>query len=259
MSAPLQLLLRDCRLPDGRVADIGCLDGRIEAIGSLAARAAARTIACDGRAVTPGLVDAHIHLDKALLDDRAPSREGSLAEALRVTGEAKRGFTREDISSRARRVLDMAIRQGTTAMRSHVEIDPIVGLTGFEALSALKREYAPAIDVQLCAFAQEGIVKAPGTDALLREALSAGADLVGGVPYVDPDPRRHVDIVFDLALFPTFRPLPYSHGSPGNPAATGRMTWRSGSRRACIAGSTSAWKRCWRDDARSARAASSPS
>ena len=199
MSAPLQLLLRDCRLPDGRVADIGCLDGRIEAIGSLAARAAARTIACDGRAVTPGLVDAHIHLDKALLDDRAPSREGSLAEALRVTGEAKRGFTREDISSRARRVLDMAIRQGTTAMRSHVEIDPIVGLTGFEALSALKREYAPAIDVQLCAFAQEGIVKAPGTDALLREALSAGADLVGGVPYVDPDPRRHVDIVFDLA------------------------------------------------------------
>ena len=68
-------------------------------------------IACDGHAVTPGLVDAHIHLDKALLDDRAPSREGSLAEALRVTGEAKRGFTREDISSRARRVLDMAIRQ----------------------------------------------------------------------------------------------------------------------------------------------------
>jgi cytosine deaminase len=144
-------------------------------------------------------VDAHIHLDKALLDDRAPSREGSLAEALRVTGEAKRGFTREDISSRARRVLDMAIRQGTTAMRSHAEIDPIVGLVGFEALAALKREYAPAIDLQLCAFAQEGILEVPGTEELLREALRAGADLVGGVPYVDGDPRRHVDIVFDLA------------------------------------------------------------
>ncbi|HZP39084.1 MAG TPA: amidohydrolase family protein [Methylomirabilota bacterium] len=199
MSPPLDLLLRDCRLPDGRLADIGCRGGRIETVGSLATRAAARTIACEGRAVTPGLVDAHIHLDKALLDDRAPSREGSLTEALRVTGEAKRGFTREDIASRARRVLDMAIRQGTTAMRSHVEIDPIVGLTGFEALAALRREYAPAIDLQLCAFAQEGILKAPGTDALLREALRAGADLVGGVPYVDPDPRRHVDIVFDLA------------------------------------------------------------
>jgi len=199
VSTPLDLLLRDCRLPDGRLVDIGCLGGRIEAMGALAGVPAARTIACDGHAVTPGLVDAHIHLDKALLDDRAPSREGSLAEALRVTGEAKRGFTREDISSRARRVLDMAIRQGTTAMRSHAEIDPVVGLKGFEALSALKREYAPAIDLQLCAFAQEGILKVAGTEALLREALRAGADLVGGVPYVDPDPRRHVDVVFDLA------------------------------------------------------------
>jgi len=199
MTAPLDLLLRECRLPDGRVVDIGCRDGRIALLGSLAGHPAAREIAGEGRVVTPGLVDAHIHLDKALLSDRAPSREGSLAEALRVTAEAKRGFTRDDILARARRTLDMAVRQGTTAMRSHAEIDPIVGLMGFEALATLKREYAPAIDLQLCAFAQEGILKSPGTEALLREALRAGADLVGGVPYVDPDPRRHVDIVFDLA------------------------------------------------------------
>jgi cytosine deaminase len=199
VTAPLDLLLRGCRLPDGRVADIGCRDGRIVAIGPLAGHPAAREIACEGRAVTPGLVDAHIHLDKALLSDRAPSHEGSLAEALRVTAEAKRGFTRDDILARARRVLDMAVRQGTTAMRSHAEIDPIIGLMSFEALSTLKREYAPAIDLQLCAFAQEGILKSPGTESLLREALRAGADLVGGVPYVDPDPRRHIDIVFDLA------------------------------------------------------------
>jgi len=199
MTAPLDLLLRECRLPDGRVTDIGCRDGRIALLGSLAGRPAAREIVGEGRVITPGLVDAHIHLDKALLSDRAPSREGSLAEALRVTAEAKRGFTRDDIVARARRTLDMAVRQGTTAMRSHADIDPIVGLMGFEALAALKREYAPAIDLQLCAFAQEGILKSPGTEALLREALRAGADLVGGVPYVDPDPRRHVDIVFDLA------------------------------------------------------------
>ena len=199
MTAPLDLLLRECRLPDGRVVDIGCRDGRIALLGSLSGRSAAREIAGEGRAVTPGLVDAHIHLDKALLSDRAPSREGSLAEALRVTAEAKRGFTRDDILARARRALDMAVQQGTTAMRSHAEIDPIVGLMGFEALATLKREYAPAIDLQLCAFAQEGILKSPGTEALLREALRAGADLVGGVPYVDPDPYRHVDIVFDLA------------------------------------------------------------
>ena len=200
MSAALDLLLRECRLPDGRTADVGCQAGRIVEIGRLAGRAAGREIAAEGRTLTPGLVDAHIHLDKAFLGDRAPSREGSLAEALRVTAEAKRGFTRDDIRARARRVLDLAVRQGTTAMRSHSEVDPIVGLAGFEALADLKREYAPAIDLQLCAFAQEGILRSPGTEALLREALRAGADLVGGVPYVDPDARRHVDVVLDLAV-----------------------------------------------------------
>ncbi|HKC06644.1 MAG TPA: amidohydrolase family protein [Methylomirabilota bacterium] len=196
---PLDLLLRDGRLPDGRVADIGCRAGRIVEIGALAGRAAAREIACEGQVVTPGLVDSHIHLDKALLGARAPSREGTVSEAIRVTGAAKRGFTREDIADRARRVLDLAVRQGTTAMRSHVEVDPIVGLMGFEAIGPLRREYAPAIDLQLCAFAQEGILQMPGTEALLREALRMGADLVGGVPYNDTDAHRHIAIVFDLA------------------------------------------------------------
>ncbi|HYR69819.1 MAG TPA: hypothetical protein VEP12_00390 [Candidatus Acidoferrum sp.] len=81
MTVALDLLLRECRLPDGRVADVDCRAGRIDEIGALAGRAAAREIRCEGRAVTPGLVDAHIHLDKALLSERAPGREGSLAEA----------------------------------------------------------------------------------------------------------------------------------------------------------------------------------
>lgn len=181
------------------MADIGCRGGRIVEIGALAGRSTGREIACEGRVVTPGLVDSHIHLDKALLGARAPSREGTVAEAIRVTGAAKRGFTREDIADRARRVLDLAVRQGTTAMRSHVEVDPIVGLMGFEAILPLRREYAPAIDLQLCAFAQEGILQMPGTEALLREALRMGADLVGGVPYNDTDAHRHIAIVFDLA------------------------------------------------------------
>ncbi len=199
MASSFDLLLQRCRLPDGRLADVGTFEGRIAEIGGLADRPAHRAVDCGGRVLTPGLVDAHIHLDKALLSERAPSTEGTVAEALRVTAEAKRRFTVDDIRSRARRVLDAAVRSGTTAMRSHVEVDPIVGLRGLEALMALKREYAPAIDLQLCAFAQEGILQAPGTEALLREALAGGADLVGGCPYNDTDARGQIDIVFRLA------------------------------------------------------------
>jgi len=209
---PFDLVLGACRLPNppataepGRavpetpLVDVGCREGAIAEIGALAGRPARRTIDCGGRAVTPGLVEAHIHLDKALLSERAPGLEGTLDEAIRVTGHAKRRFTVDDIRTRARAVLDLAVAHGTTAMRSHVEVDPIVGLKGFEALAPLRDEYRPALDLQLCAFAQEGILQSPGTEALLRRALREGADLVGGCPYNDTDARAQIDIVFRLA------------------------------------------------------------
>ena len=195
----LDLLLANCRLPAGGAPiDLAIADGRIVGIGR-AREPARETVDVGGRLVTPGLVEAHIHLDKALLGDRVSGSAETAAEAIRLTAIAKRGFTAADIEARARRVLDLAVAAGTTAMRAHVEVDPIVRLAGMEAMLALKREYAPAVDVQLCAFAQEGILQAPGTAALLYRALEMGADLVGGCPYNDTDARRHIEIVFALA------------------------------------------------------------
>ena len=160
---------------------------------------ARETLDAYGRLLTPGLVEAHIHLDKALLTGRVTTTAGTLAEAIRVTGEAKRRFTVDDIRVRARRVLDLAIAAGTTAIRTHVEVDPIVGLTGMEAVLPLRDEYAPAVELQICAFAQEGIVQAPGTEELLRRALGMGATVIGGCPYNDSDALAHIRIVFALA------------------------------------------------------------
>jgi cytosine/creatinine deaminase len=199
----IDLLLTDCRLEGREPVDIAIADGRIAAIeprGGAAVRPPAReTVVVGGRVVTPGLVESHIHLDKALLAGRVAAEAGTVEEAIRVTGEAKRRFTVDDIQSRARRALDRAVRAGTTAMRTHVEVDPIVGLMGIQAMLPLKREYAPALDLQICAFAQEGIVQAPGTEGLLRQALGMGADVIGGVPYNDTDALEHIDIVFALA------------------------------------------------------------
>src|SRR6266849_2352607 len=195
----IDLLLRECRLPDGEApVHIAIAEGRIAAVGR-EAPAAREVIEVEGRLVTPGLVEAHIHLDKALLHDRVSATAGTAAEAIRLTGEAKRSFTVEDIRARARRVLDMAIAAGTTAMRSHVEVDPILELSALEAVLPLKAEYAPALDLQLCAFAQEGILQSPGTEGLLRRALTRGADLVGGCPYNDTDAVEHIEIIFALA------------------------------------------------------------
>jgi cytosine deaminase len=199
VSEAADLLLRGARLPDREgLANIAIAGERIVAIDT-AERPACETIDLDGRLVTSGLVESHIHLDKALLADRITATAGTLAEAIRLTGEAKQAFTVDDIQARARRVLDLAVRAGTTAMRTHVEVDPLVGLTGMEAILPLREEYAPALDLQVCAFAQEGIAQAPGTEGLLRRALTMGADLIGGCPYNDRDGLEHIRIVFALA------------------------------------------------------------
>jgi cytosine deaminase len=193
--------LTACRVP-GRadLADLVLADGRIVAIEPAGARSpGGSVIDAGGRLVTSGLVEAHIHLDKALLNERITEPAHSALEAIRLVGEAKRRFTTDDIRERSRRVLDLAVAAGTTAMRAHVEVDPIVGLMGMEALLPLREEYAPALELQLCAFAQEGILQVPGTEALLRRALQMGANLVGGCPYNDTDAAKHIEIVFRLA------------------------------------------------------------
>ncbi|WNZ45147.1 amidohydrolase family protein [Leptolyngbya boryana CZ1] len=149
--------------------------------------------------VIPGLVDAHIHLDKVFLLDRTPAVEGTFHEAMRETLKAKQAFTVADIQARARRALWQAISWGITLMRSHVEVDQVIGLTGMEALLPLRQEFAWGITLQLAVFAQEGITNQPHLPKLLREAVALGADVIGSAPYIDPDPEQNVRIVFDIA------------------------------------------------------------
>lgn len=152
-----------------------------------------------GKVAIPGFVESHIHLDKALIADRLPNQSGTLQEALAVTAQLKSTFTREDIEKRAEKALQMLIKHGTTYVRTHAEFDPVGGFHGFEVIMALKEKYKDYIDMQVVAFPQEGILKAPGTEELMRRALELGADIVGGIPYNDTDAEKHLEIVFQLA------------------------------------------------------------
>ena len=84
-------------------------------------------------------------------------------------------------------------------MRTHVEIDPGVGLRGFEGVQALVDEYKWAIDIELCVFPQEGLTDNPGTDELLVEALKRGAKTVGAAPNYDSDHAGQIRRIFELA------------------------------------------------------------
>ena len=152
-----------------------------------------------GRVALPGFIESHIHLDKAFLEERRPNLSGTLPDAIAITLELKRSVTKEDIRERSERALRLLLRHGTTRARAQVEVDPIVGLRGMEAALELREAWRGRVALQLVVFPQEGIEQQPGTEDLMREALRLGGDAVGGVPYNDLDPERHLDIVFRLA------------------------------------------------------------
>ncbi|WP_430607103.1 N-acyl-D-amino-acid deacylase [Enterococcus sp. DIV2379] len=196
----MDLLIKQARLEDdAELVDIAISGGKITAVAPNIEESAAKTIEAKGKVVIPGLIESHIHLDKALIADREPNNSGTLQEAIQVTAKLKPTFTEEDIYDRAKRALEMLIVHGTTAVRTHAEFDPAQGFTGFDTIMRLKEEYRDLIDIQVVAFPQEGIFKAPGTDKMMIEAMEKGADVVGGIPYNDAPANEHIDLIFEIA------------------------------------------------------------
>ncbi len=198
---PFDLIIRNVRVvEDGDFVDIGVRGDRIATIEPRIRCDAISNVDGGGSFAFGGFVDTHIHLDKACILDRCTICEGTLTEAMREVAKAKADFEGADVYSRAARVVEKAISHGTTRMRTFVEIDPRAGFRSFEAIKRLRRDYAFAIDIEICAFAQDGLTNEPQTYDMLDAALADGADLVGGCPYTDPSPGRHVDMIFALAV-----------------------------------------------------------
>lgn len=156
------LYLHNLRLPDAptRLAELRVEQGRF--VDAFSADACPRELDLGGGLVLPGLIETHIHLDKACILERCNLRAGTLDEAIAETSAAKAGFTEADVYQRGARVLELAIAQGTMHMRTHVEIDPQIGLTGFNAVRRLQADYAWALDLQLCVFSRAcSTIRAP--------------------------------------------------------------------------------------------------
>ncbi len=196
----MDLILKNARLSGSGndTRDIGISDGKIAALEPNIA-GDARIIELGGCLVSPGFVETHIHLDKSCILDRC-GNASDLDAAIADVARLKADFTVEDVYSRACRTVEKCILQGTTHMRTHLEVDPAVNLRSFEAVRQVVEDYRWAIDIEICVFPQEGLLNHPGTDELLVEAMRNGADSIGAAPYVDSDPHGQIDRIFELAL-----------------------------------------------------------
>lgn len=195
----------NARLADGRLVDIAVADGRIAAIETAGtAVITGSTVDIAGALLVPGFVEGHIHLDTSFYGDKwiphRPCTNGFDVHE-RVTFQAENMANAAPMAERARNQLDLCIANGSLNMRSHVMVDGSVGLKSLETILAVREEYLGIIDIQLVAFPQSGILKSPGTPALLDEAIRLGADLVGGLDpgSFDRDVTGHLDVVFGVA------------------------------------------------------------
>lgn len=158
----------------------------------------------DGRLVVPQFAEAHIHLDYANTEGVPRRNEsGTLFEAIEIWGDRKkRGLhSKEDIKNKARAAARRAAGHGVGFIRTHVDVtDP--GFAGFEAIAELRDEVRDWCEIQIVAFPQNGIFAYPAGDRLMEEAVTAGADVVGGIPHLEPTREDGVESVrwlFDLA------------------------------------------------------------
>ena len=195
----------NARLAEGVLRDIHVESGRISAIEAAGSvTPSAEVIDIGGELLVPGFVEGHIHLDTSFYGDKwmphRPCTNGFDVQE-RVTFQAENMAAAAPMDKRARDQLDLCIANGTLSMRSHVMVDGSVGLKSLETVLAVREDYRDLIDLQLVAFPQSGILRSPGTPALLDEAIGLGADLVGGLDPAsfDRDVTGHLDVVFGVA------------------------------------------------------------
>ena len=196
------LLLRNVRPWGADPADILIADGKIAQIGAGLSPGDLPVEDGGGAILLPGLIEAHTHLDKSLwgMGWRPHQAGPRLIDKIETERRLKSEWNIDPKRQSERQAL-LSLSKGTTAIRSHVDIDTENDLAGLEGVMATRAELADVIDIEIVAFPQSGLMSRPGTLELMDAAMAAGADVVGGLDPcgIDRDPKGQLDAVFDMA------------------------------------------------------------
>ena len=194
-------MLRGVTLVDGSRADVTVRGTTIESVRPPGTTDGTAGIDLTGHVLLTAAVEPHTHLDKAFLSERLVNRTGDLSGAIETMVAARPGLTIEDTAERAERAARLFARQGYRSLRTHVDTTLDHGLRSVEALVAVRDRVATVIDVQIVAMCGWPVAGTVGADqrALLRAAMAAGADLIGGCPHLDLDTWSATETYLELA------------------------------------------------------------
>jgi len=213
MTNPFEILIKNASLR-GRsesLFDIGIASGLIVSLEENLPEDAEQVIDAQGNLVTESFVNPHLHLCKVytlqMMDEEALTSYntegmGKAMNAIELAARVKDKYDEAWIIKNVRKAVAQAAIYGNTHIRAFADVDSKARLEGVKALIGAREEFKGVVDIQVCAFAQDGWVREPGVDKLMRQAMELGADVVGGIPwieYTDADIQQHVKEIFDLA------------------------------------------------------------
>lgn len=199
------------RFSGNELVQIGIKDGKIAAIAPKIEGDAKQVVDADGHLVTESFVNGHLHLCKvytlSMMDDEAlgaytGEAMGGAMTAIELAARVKEKYDESWIIENVRKAVKLAIRFGNTHIRAFADTDTKARLEGVKALIRAREEFKGKVELQVVAFPQDGVVRDPGAEDYVEEALKLGADVVGGIPwieYTDADAQEHIDRMFALA------------------------------------------------------------
>lgn len=195
------LLLTEARTAQGDKLDVRLAAGRIaELAARLAPQAGEEVVDLAGRLLLPAPAEPHAHLDKAFSAAEVPNPTGDLPGAVDAWREHRRTLRPDVLAERSRAAAHAGLARGATAIRSHVDVHPDIGLAAVDALLALRAELSDALDLQLCAMAYPLAGPAGAVNRrLVAAALDRGVDLVGGAPHIGEEPDAETEACLELA------------------------------------------------------------
>ena len=191
--------------------DIAVVDGKIKEIGKNVALKGDVEIDAKGKLVTESFVNPHLHLCKVytlmMMDEEALKAYqggdmGKAMNAIELAAKVKEKYNESWILENARKALKLAAVNGVTHIRAFADVDSKAKLEGVKALIKAREEFKNVVEVQVVAFPQDGVVKEAGAYDLMKQAMDLGADVVGGIPWIElteEDEQKHIDLMFEIA------------------------------------------------------------
>ncbi len=211
MSFDLLIKNARTRFSKGKLLDIGVAGGRIARIGEKLGSDTKQQIDAAGKLVTESFVNGHLHLCKVYTLTMVPQEAltsyqgetmGKAMSAIELASKVKERYDEKWIIENVRRAIRLAVKYGNTHIRAFADTDTKARLEGVRALIKAREEFKEAVEIQVVAFPQDGVVRDPGAEDYVRQALEIGADVVGGIPwieYTDEDAKKHIELMFELA------------------------------------------------------------